>query len=298
MHPRELRIAVFSRQARELRVIGIVLKLLKNANHHFTVVATDSPHEIDIAMVDADDALMAERLAATLAQRPSLPVIHLVSFLGQSGARHELLTSHLMSTLLPMLQRVSEGLSGRHSARGPAGAGSRRLNALVVDDSPTVRTQLNNAVLRMGMDCDTADCASAALARLHAKSYDIIYVDVVMPDMDGYKLTREIKRDRHHKATPVIILTSQSSPFDRARGALAGCDLYLTKPVSLNGFYEASVKALRKSLDMADLGGLVRDPSPPPAPPKPVARPVVAGRWTPEPQTPLLSGNPGQYAGT
>jgi two-component system cell cycle response regulator len=123
-----------------------------------------------------------------------------------------------------------------------------------------VRAQLSNVIGRIGMQCDTADSATAALARLETRPYDLIVVDVVMPEMDGYKLTREIKRGKAHKHTPVIILTSQSSPFDRARGALAGCDIYLTKPVSLKAFYEAATRALRKSMAVDDLGLWLTEP--------------------------------------
>jgi len=98
--------------------------------------------------------------------------------------------------------------------------------------------------------------------QLSNRRYDLIYVDVMMPDMDGYTLTREIKRDRSNKA-PVIILTSQSSPFDRARGALAGCDIYLTKPVGVKQFYAATTKALRKSMAVDDLSEWLTDPSVP-----------------------------------
>ncbi len=130
----------------------------------------------------------------------------------------------------------------------------------MVDDSQTVRTQLANVMSNIGMACDIADGAKAALAQLANRQYDLIYVDVMMPDMDGYTLTREIKRDRSNKA-PVIILTSQSSPFDRARGALAGCDIFLTKPVGLKQFYAATTKALRKSMAVDDLSDWITDPT-------------------------------------
>jgi len=132
-----------------------------------------------------------------------------------------------------------------------------------VDDSPTVRTQLSNVITRIGMQCELADGAAAALARLEDGHYDLIVVDVLMPDMDGYKLTREIRRGRTHRHTPVIILTSQSSPFDRARGALAGCDIYLTKPVGLKAFYDAATRALRKSMAVDDLSLRLTEPGPP-----------------------------------
>jgi CheY-like chemotaxis protein len=163
-------------------------------------------------------------------------------------------------SLLYCLDALARECAALRASRGRAGAPAQPLRALVVDDSPTVRAQLSNVITRIGMQCDLADGASAALARLDSGHYDLIVVDVLMPDMDGYKLTREIKRIRAHKNTPVIILTSQSSPFDRARGALAGCDIYLTKPVGLKAFFEAATKALRKSMAVDDLSLWLTEP--------------------------------------
>ncbi|MCD6680318.1 MAG: response regulator [Burkholderiaceae bacterium] len=131
-----------------------------------------------------------------------------------------------------------------------------RIRVLVVDDSPTVRQQLSIAFARMNVLCDTASSADEALARLPETHYDLVLVDVVMPGVDGYKLTRQIRR--RHRGVPVIILTSRSSPFDLARGALAGCNSYLVKPVPLRQLEAAVVKQLRKSLAIDDLTGLVR----------------------------------------
>ncbi len=131
-----------------------------------------------------------------------------------------------------------------------------RIRVLVVDDSPTVRQQLSIAFARMNALCDAAGSADEALARLSQAHYDLVLVDVVMPGVDGYKLTRQIRR--RHRGVPVIILTSRSSPFDLARGALAGCNSYLVKPVPLRQLEAAVVKQLRKSLAIDDLGALLR----------------------------------------
>jgi len=131
-----------------------------------------------------------------------------------------------------------------------------RIRVLVVDDSPTVRQQLSIAFSRMSVSCDAAASADEALARLSEAHYDLVLVDVVMPGVDGYKLTRQIRR--RHRGVPVIILTSRSSPFDLARGALAGCNSYLVKPVPLRQLEAAVVKQLRKSLAIDDLNGLLR----------------------------------------
>jgi CheY-like chemotaxis protein len=128
-----------------------------------------------------------------------------------------------------------------------ATAGARLpAHALVIDDSPTVRRQLAVALSQIGVTSETVDSAQAALAAMGRFRYDIVFVDVVMPDMDGLRLIREIKRDRAARDMPIVILTSRSSPFDLARGALAGCSSYLVKPVSLKTLHTTVQRHLER----------------------------------------------------
>lgn len=147
-----------------------------------------------------------------------------------------------------------EGPLGQPPANLPVGGA--RVQVLVVDDSPTVRRQLTLAFDRMGVACDAVPSAVAGLERMAAIRYDLVLVDVVMPEVDGYQLTREIRR--RHRGIPVIILTSRSSPFDLARGALSGCASYLVKPVTLRKLEASVIKVLRKTLAIDDLSGLLR----------------------------------------
>ncbi|HMN78363.1 MAG TPA: response regulator [Burkholderiaceae bacterium] len=133
------------------------------------------------------------------------------------------------------------GLAAVPGARLPA-------HALVIDDSPTVRRQLAVALSQIGVTSETVDNAKAALAAMGRFRYDIVFVDVVMPDMDGLRLIREIKRDRAARDMPIVILTSRSSPFDLARGALAGCSSYLVKPVSLKTLHTTVQRHLERQL--------------------------------------------------
>ncbi len=137
-------------------------------------------------------------------------------------------------------------------------AAGKALRVLVVDDSPTVRQQLGGALEKMGFIVELAATAADALTRFEKSHFDLALVDVIMPEIDGYKLTKELKRDKKRRGMPVIILTSKSSPFDLARGALAGCDSFLTKPVPLMDLQNAIVKHLRKSLAIDDLSGLLK----------------------------------------
>jgi DNA-binding response OmpR family regulator len=132
----------------------------------------------------------------------------------------------------------------------------QEIRVLIVDDSPTVRSQLAGAVQKLGMVCDPVGSAREGLKLCDQKHYDLALVDVVMPEMDGYKLTKEIRK--HFKQTPVIILTSKSSPFDLARGALAGCDTYLVKPVTMQKLKDAMYKSLRKSMAIDDVEAVLQ----------------------------------------
>lgn len=135
---------------------------------------------------------------------------------------------------------------------GPAtrmrgGATAPRLGtALVVDDSPTVRKQLELGLNNLGVDVDLAEDGDTAMHKAQFNRYDIIFLDVVLPGADGYQICKAIKKDKVAHDTPVIMLTGKSSPFDRIKGSLAGCDTYLTKPVNNETFRTVVEKYLGK----------------------------------------------------
>lgn len=107
---------------------------------------------------------------------------------------------------------------------------------LVVDDSLPVRTALDMKLTLMNYEVELASSGEQAMKLLQDNSYDSVFLDVIMPGMDGYEVCKRIKRDKAKKHMPVIMLTSKSSPFDRVKGKLAGCNTYLTKPVEHDEF--------------------------------------------------------------
>ncbi|MEX1033850.1 MAG: response regulator [Cellvibrionaceae bacterium] len=111
---------------------------------------------------------------------------------------------------------------------------SRR--ALVVDDSLAVRKQMQIEFELLNDTVDLVDSAESAMLAVERLRYDIIFLDVVMPGMDGYTACKKIKRCRLNRETPVVMLTSRSSSFDKIKGSLAGCSAYLVKPVNHNEF--------------------------------------------------------------
>jgi twitching motility two-component system response regulator PilG len=108
--------------------------------------------------------------------------------------------------------------------------------ALVVDDSLAVRKLVELELRALNIMGDFAENAGEAFALLRRNTYDIIFLDVVLPQVDGYKMCRVIKKDKNTKNTPIIMLTGKSSTFDRVRGKFAGCDSYLVKPAKSETF--------------------------------------------------------------
>lgn len=108
--------------------------------------------------------------------------------------------------------------------------------ALIVDDSLAVRRQLEIEFGLLGVEVTTVETAEAALGAALGCKFDMIFMDVVLPGMDGYSACRRIKKIQANKNTPIILLTSKSSSFDRIKGALAGCDTYLVKPINHSDF--------------------------------------------------------------
>lgn len=101
---------------------------------------------------------------------------------------------------------------------------------LLVDDSEVIRRQVISALERLDLEADTAATAGDALERLNEAQYDLLLLDVTLPDDDGFNVCKAIK-DGRLAHMPIVMLTAKSSPFDRVRGSMAGCNMYLTKPV-------------------------------------------------------------------
>jgi len=100
---------------------------------------------------------------------------------------------------------------------------------LVVDDSPSVRKQLELELELFDVDADYAATAGEAMRLLNMDTYDVAFLDVVLPDKDGFTICRHIKQTS--KNTSVIMLTGKAKQADKVKGALAGCDAYMVKPV-------------------------------------------------------------------
>ena len=104
------------------------------------------------------------------------------------------------------------------------------LRILVVDDSATIRRSAESMLAAEGHEVITAENGFDALSKVARHNPNLIFVDIMMPRLDGYQTCAIIKNNSQYRSTPVIMLTSKDGLFDQARGRVVGSDLYLTKP--------------------------------------------------------------------
>lgn len=104
------------------------------------------------------------------------------------------------------------------------------LKILVIDDSKTIRRTAETLLSKEGCQVFTAIDGFDALSKIADHQPDLIFVDIMMPRLDGYETCSLIKHNKVFKQTPVIMLSSKDGLFDRARGRIVGSEQYLTKP--------------------------------------------------------------------
>ena len=116
------------------------------------------------------------------------------------------------------------------------------LNVMVIDDSKTIRRTAETLLKKAGCEVITAVDGFEALAKIADHRPDIIFVDIMMPRLDGYQTCALIKNNQNYKMTPVIMLSSKDGLFDKARGRIVGSEQYLTKPFTKDELLGAITK--------------------------------------------------------
>jgi len=126
------------------------------------------------------------------------------------------------------MELTSDDAEGADASTEEVGMDS--LKVMVIDDSKTIRRTAETLLKKEGCTVVTATDGFEALAKIADEKPDIIFVDIMMPRLDGYQTCALIKNNQVFKETPVIMLSSKDGLFDRARGRIVGSDKYLTKP--------------------------------------------------------------------
>lgn len=258
---REFLLTVFGVNPALRTIVVSLCKLYRYRDRSYRVIERGDYQSMDIAIVDADDSnALADwyDVSGAHADMPAKPAILIGAEFAEpveeiEGREYRLkrtrLSAHLLKTLdaitVRELKYVPELVIGGSDEPGAhavvsnildksAGAlGEEGLNGkvLVVDDSLSVRTQMDLCLRLNDVSVDLAEDAEEALELIEKGDYDVIFLDIVLPEMDGYKFCKLIKSNETTRSTPIVMLTGKSSPFNKVRGVMAGCDRYLTKPV-------------------------------------------------------------------
>lgn len=127
------------------------------------------------------------------------------------------------------------------------------MNVLLIEDDPELARQVGTSLRKAGHDFQHHGMAEPVLRDLSARSYDVIIIDVNLPDMDGFELIERIRSSGHRE--PVMFLTARDSVTDRVLGLTKGGDDYLTKPYAAEELL-ARVEALHRRASQAQRDAL------------------------------------------
>lgn len=211
----------------ERNVLDTIFSLSARRNLRFIpFVHNNSSAAPDLLVIDADQVQFSQVVQAFATKYRKRPRVVLV---GQVPANTGYPSMPRPLRWTRTLQLLEQTMLGANRVERVA---TRSERVLVVDDSLVVRKSMESRLAPFGFDVDYAETGEQAIGWSGEKQYTCVFLDVVLPGMDGYQVCKAIKaKKRAGKAPAVVMLTSRGSTFDKIRGAIAGCDAYLIKPV-------------------------------------------------------------------
>ncbi len=114
-----------------------------------------------------------------------------------------------------------------------------QVKVLIVDDSETIRRTAEALLNKEGYTVNVAEDGFQAFSAIVDYNPDIIFLDVMMPRLDGYQVCSVIKNNPEFEHIPVIMLSSKDNVFDKARGRISGSEFFMSKPFSKEGLVNA-----------------------------------------------------------
>ena len=235
----------------------------KNLNIKFRLVSGKAAERAHFAIVNSDDPQILKKWRVWNARVNPIFSIYAYSNIAPKNSPASIRKPFSPNSVLTGMQQaifnafdkmpsfeISESIAGGMNEKVDNQSQHQApsdLSALVVDDCATIlkSMQLQLDLLDIHTDC----CATGedALTKINSTHYDLIFLDIVLPGIDGYELCKRIRLSNIQKHTPVCMLTGKSNMFNMVRGKLAGCDKYITKPASSNELTDAILKMLNIS---------------------------------------------------
>ena len=253
---REFLLTIFGPNPALRTIVVSLCKLYRYRDRSYRVVNSEGHAGADIVIVDADDAGAVSAWRSAEVDSPGKPAVLIGANFRDpaeqpSAGQYRLKRTRLSANLLKTLDAITvrelkytpelviaddadpdrQGALNRVLEQSRTGSNGLNGRVLVVDDSLSVRTQMEMCLRLHDVAVHLAEDAESALEMVEGNEYDVIFLDVVLPEMDGYKVCKLLKSREATRAIPIVMLTGKSSPFNKVRGVMAGCDRYLTKPV-------------------------------------------------------------------
>lgn len=211
----------------EIRVLKSIFALAPQLNENYTLLPPIQLAEADLVLVNIDDSATIRRWTELKQENHLLVSLLLTNSTNLNSDDRNIQRPIRVQKLIEALEDIVD----RTSIEFESSESTMELCILVVDDSYPVRKYMEHKLIdlmQMPVDIHFASSGEEAIRKTPKKNYDMIFLDVMMEGMDGYKACKSIKSSGGDAY--VVMLTSKKSPFDKVRGTMSGCDAYLTKP--------------------------------------------------------------------
>ncbi len=247
MKTNSLGISFFGLTNKEFAVFQRVIQFFEKKGKLFHECQTDTTSAAIFIIKNQPDAVEQAKLAHT--QQVLLTIVenNETPAIGEHVIQQPLLVTRVMRAIDEASKLcVSPPTASQPIHKTPTPAPSptptaineSAFHALVVDDSAAIRKQLELELRETTMTADYAVCGEDALEKINSQQYDLVFLDIVMPGIDGYEVCKQLRKIPNYKRTPVIMLSGKTGPLDEVEGILAGASTYMLKPVKHKDFQQ------------------------------------------------------------
>jgi CheY-like chemotaxis protein len=235
----------------EVRVLKSIFTLAPQLNENFSLTSPAELDDVDVFLVDADDPRAIARWKQ-IKLKNDLVVSLMLSSEGEPAEGDVTLQRPIR--VQKLIAALDDIIQEQTQTNHPNLIVEPEVCVLIVDDSYPVRKYMEHKLselIQEPLQMSFATSGEEAIDKVNNKNYDIIFLDVMMEGVDGYKVCRAIKAA---KKAYIVMLTSKKSPFDKVRGTMSGCDAYMTKPPSDDKLVKEVKKCIQNRNRMQALG--------------------------------------------